>query len=345
MAANERAQETAGPREKQRVVIKRFRGPSSNESKPSDWYYKEKENLEKVCVDSIDRKHLITHIAYCDEGEWLMFPRADGGDLWSHWKGSRPTTAENFLWSVRQIHGLADGLYQLHSVNIRHGDLKPENILYFPEIDGGTLKIADFGISRIHNTETFQRGDGTATCASTRVYEPPEAGSKGEVRRSRRYDCWSMGCIILEFVVWLLRGNPAIVSFRTVRASVEHSYYIQESGSTASERLSDKFEVDPQVCRAICELLNDPRCRGTALGRLVEIVRDDLLRIDYEDRLLAEDLRKKLSDILESVEKKQLALVNWDFTEFVPEKSEIFDQPVRDEKCNSTHYSYNSSKL
>lgn len=41
----------------------------------------------------------------------------------------------------------------------------------------------------------------------TQKYEPPETDNeRGEIGqpRSRLYDMWSMGCIVFEFIIWLL---------------------------------------------------------------------------------------------------------------------------------------------
>ncbi|KDN37387.1 hypothetical protein RSAG8_10192, partial [Rhizoctonia solani AG-8 WAC10335] len=82
------------------------------------------------------------------------------------------------------------GLTHLHENRIIHRDLKPSNIL----IDAKQcLKIADFGLSRIH----------TMPCApmsfeaSTMPYRPPEI-LLGESVHTGSYDIWSAGCIIAE---------------------------------------------------------------------------------------------------------------------------------------------------
>ena len=46
-----------------------------------------------------------------------------------------------------------DGLQFIHSQNIIHHDIKPDNIFYFVSSSGyGRMKIADFGLSHLHDT-------------------------------------------------------------------------------------------------------------------------------------------------------------------------------------------------
>jgi serine/threonine protein kinase len=92
--------------------------------------------------------------------------------------------------------------------SIRHGDLKPENILGFSDetMDLGILRLADMSLTKRHVVATQLRTKGTNTRWSIRRYEAPEALSIDNVR-SRLYDVWSMGCITLVFIIWILYGK------------------------------------------------------------------------------------------------------------------------------------------
>ena len=48
-----------------------------------------------------------------------------------------------------------DALVYLHSRGVVHRDIKPENILY---MEDWTPKLADFGVSARHGTDSQQRG-------------------------------------------------------------------------------------------------------------------------------------------------------------------------------------------
>ena len=82
----------------------------------------------------------------------------------------------------------ASGLLYLHSVGIIHRDIKPGNILVGDKTL--TAKIADYGISRVVNT------DMTMTQKGTIIYQAPEL-SRGE-RYGLSADVYSLGLTMYE---------------------------------------------------------------------------------------------------------------------------------------------------
>ncbi|RSL62420.1 hypothetical protein CEP53_004786 [Fusarium sp. AF-6] len=240
---------------------------------------------------------------------YFLFPWANGGSLREFWKRtSKPALTSKFVKDIiEQLHGLAAALEELHnyadehgspsmdedaktryqgSGGIRHGDLKPENILLFGSGDSssthgfGTLKIADMGLAKHHDVNTRLRKGLTSTKYGTRRYEPPEveAPRLKDSPTSRLYDTWSMGCIILEFIVWALYGQEVLDSFNdSIRGNKKHDseppYYQTGEGGA---------KVHPLVSECMERLFKNPRCleEKTALGDLLAIVRDKLLVVD-----------------------------------------------------------------
>ncbi|KAK4680737.1 hypothetical protein QC764_101410 [Podospora pseudoanserina] len=167
----------------------------------------------------------------------------------------------------------------------RHGDLKPENILQFNQSQTndsrwlGTLKIADLGLAKQHVFATARRKEVTNQKFTTSHYEAPEAVANLHLPRSRRFDIWSIGCVILEFVIIILYGNDGLASFYD-------QHEIRENPHTDTLY----FTVDRNVARVsdiashwIAEILNDPECNragGSALADIVRLVRDRLLVVE-----------------------------------------------------------------
>ena len=84
-----------------------------------------------------------------------------------------------------------------HSHGVCHRDLKPENILLTDNNDLGTIKIADFGLSRIFSNDNKIM----TSVVGTTYYMAPE------VLRSKyteKCDIWSLGCILYI----MLSGRP-----------------------------------------------------------------------------------------------------------------------------------------
>ncbi|XP_069138493.1 mitogen-activated protein kinase 6-like [Argopecten irradians] len=94
------------------------------------------------------------------------------------------------------LYQLMRGLKYIHSANVVHRDLKPANLLI--NVDDMVLKIADFGLARVVDTEYSHKGfltDGVGTC----WYRSPEL-----IVSPRDYtkaiDIWGVGCIFAEML-------------------------------------------------------------------------------------------------------------------------------------------------
>lgn len=110
--------------------------------------------------------------------------------------------------------------------NVRgvHGNLKPENIVWFEQIPEpldsderllqryGRLLISDFGRVQLHLPETH---------LLSFTYRAPEFDIKEELTQS--FDIWAWGCMILEFLVWYLRGFGAFEELSRDRAAEDRS--------------------------------------------------------------------------------------------------------------------------
>lgn len=98
---------------------------------------------------------------------------------------------------VRNIgYQAADGLHAAHMSGIVHRDIKPGNLFL---LDSGTLKILDFGLSRVANqTQLTQPQQVMGTLA----YMPPEQLAGNDI--DHRSDIWALGVVLYEMAV----GHP-----------------------------------------------------------------------------------------------------------------------------------------
>jgi serine/threonine protein kinase len=231
-----------------------------------------------------------------------MFPWAELGNLGEFWKNTTPKTEPDYIiWVFTQLTGLARAIECLHhratttEENYRHGDLKPSNILCFKTVDGRKdkprLVITDVGLARKHNTATRERLDLTFSTAATVTHAAPELGIDPNAPRSRRFDIWSMGCILLEFTIWLLYGPQKLLEFSNC---LNGSFYTLETQKELSkingpQKLSPAYKskeektakVHTEVEAWICYIKADWRCsKGTAVQRLVDLIEDRLLRVE-----------------------------------------------------------------
>ncbi|KAM5341704.1 hypothetical protein ACJ41O_014735 [Fusarium nematophilum] len=184
----------------------------------AEFFNKEADNLNRL--RDYNAPNLIQPIAAYEKNgsRCLIFPWADGGNLKSCWEAysDQPPDKEFQKWMFCQFVGICSALAELHDANCRHGDLKPDNILWFKE--EGTLQIADLGLAAFHKRDAhtnIRKGIQTMTPSGTQRYEPPETDEHRNKQepRSRAYDVWSMGCVMLELLIWLVYGYDALKKF------------------------------------------------------------------------------------------------------------------------------------
>ncbi|KAI5795636.1 kinase-like domain-containing protein [Geopyxis carbonaria] len=144
---------------------------------------------------------------------------------------------KNGIWL--QVAGVLDALYNFQSPlhaerRGHHSDLKPQNILVFDAAEemmadrpwykfnsvinqytnyhkGRRLVIGDFGqayIGRIKQQTNARRNSATRQRAGTNVYLPPECDINDTM--NTKYDVWSMGCIIIEILVYVAKGSEVL---------------------------------------------------------------------------------------------------------------------------------------
>ncbi len=75
----------------------------------------------------------------------------------------------------------------------------------------GSFVISDFGLTMFHHNKTVK----ASNLAGTRTYRPPEYDVQEKV--SQKCDIWSLGCVMLEFLIWYRRGWKGVVDFQTDR--------------------------------------------------------------------------------------------------------------------------------
>lgn len=107
----------------------------------------------------------------------------------------------------------------------RHGDINPCNILWYDDTEKpggilrGTLKLADFGQAELNSRKSRTS---LRDVANTLTYRPPECDqyeghSNLPIRQT--YDIWCLGCVLLEFVAWMLGGSELVDKFADRRSA------------------------------------------------------------------------------------------------------------------------------
>ncbi|CZR49380.1 uncharacterized protein FPRO_08879 [Fusarium proliferatum ET1] len=241
------------------------------------------------------QKHIVKLFAAFSLGDsetHLMFEWAEGGNLRNLWEEFQPENPNGDLVKavIEQLSGISHALADLHSCDLRHGSLKPESILWFKSKDSardpiGILKIQGLSITDEHSDVRQMQSERRVTIYESERYEPPENGLLGTQTliarmRSRSVDVWAMGCIALEFLVWILYG-PSGVDTLNKSMEINSSAFEPEAKFWQVDNGGNKA-VNGVVVNLMDQIAKDlGRMTGhTALSDLLELIRDRLLVVD-----------------------------------------------------------------
>eukprot|EP01129_Flabellula_baltica_P007842 TRINITY_DN306_c0_g1_i2.p1 TRINITY_DN306_c0_g1~~TRINITY_DN306_c0_g1_i2.p1 ORF type:complete len:700 (-),score=144.44 TRINITY_DN306_c0_g1_i2:369-2468(-) len=166
------------------VKIVEYSGRNSTDKK----YLNQEIDLMKMirhpnCVNLLHSElsgtQMILILEYCPDGDLKKYLDKCKGSV------IHEDIARHFLCQ------LAAGFRYLNSLGIVHRDLKPQNILLIGDGMDATLKICDFGFSRIMEEVMY------SFCGSPLYMAPEVLTGKPYTSKS---DMWSVGCIFYEMV-------------------------------------------------------------------------------------------------------------------------------------------------
>jgi serine/threonine protein kinase len=146
----------------------------------------------------------------------------------------------------------AEALRAAHAGHVVHRDLKPANLFV---VDGGLLKICDFGIAWAVDSTTHLTATGQAI--GTPAYMSPEQCQGQQV--DERSDLYSLGCVLYA----LLTGQPPFVEGQPLSIMLQHL-----NAAPAAPR-TIRPDIPPELDHLVLELLaKNPACRPDE-GRVI----------------------------------------------------------------------------
>ncbi|KAF5636459.1 serine threonine kinase [Fusarium tjaetaba] len=263
--------------------------------------YVKKEMTNVTSLRLLDHDHLVKAILACTRGKQALFffPWAKGGDLYKFFKTNSTEGMAAIIWMLDQMVGLSSALSLLADKGYRHGDLKPANILLFPEKSGSyRLKITDVGLSKLHILATSRRLNGTTAKATTRRYSPPEfdllfdedgepVEDSDDIKLSRKFDIWSLGCVFIEFLIWATLGRQEYKEFD--RSMKSHRRFWNSAQEDLDTKVKDRIQK-------LEDSSEDTPC-DKAVQRILTLVLEQMLIVNSDDRRSASDIHKELESI------------------------------------------------
>ena len=158
--------------------------------------------------------------------------------------------------------GVLTALAAAHQAGLVHRDVKPENVLVCAD---GTVKVADFGLARAVEANSYSVADGTLL--GTVAYLAPEQVVTGAA--DPRADLYALGVVLYELLtgtVPFVGDTPLAVAYRHVNEDVPPpSSVAPEVPAAADEvvRAATRREVDERYADAQAMLSAVRRARAT----------------------------------------------------------------------------------
>ena len=151
------------------VAVKRMKIPNDHKGAEA---MKEIKNFQKL--ESHPNIIYLYDFHYRDQCFWMIMEFCDGGDLSEFMKKPENQRASDVKYDI--MIQCAAGLAHMHcqTVPIVHRDIKPANILMKVKDGQATVKITDFGLSKMVDPETMVRTAMFTTVCGTPGYMAPE---------------------------------------------------------------------------------------------------------------------------------------------------------------------------
>jgi serine/threonine-protein kinase len=139
-----------------------------------------------------------------DDGQmYVAMEFVEGRSLTEYLKEKGPLALDQVIEITRQM---CAGLAAAHKLGIIHRDIKPDNIMLTEEEGGQVVKLLDFGIARLSETDPSIGKTRAGVIMGTPTYMSPEQamGKTGD-RIDARSDIYSLGIVIYQ----MLTGHVA----------------------------------------------------------------------------------------------------------------------------------------
>jgi len=159
---------------------------------------------------------------------------------------------------LEMMEGLCSGLAHAHKTGMVHRDIKPANLMV--DMDGGTLKVLDFGIVRMAGSGLTSHG---VLVGTINYMSPEQITGRGTI--DLRSDVFAVGAVLHEVFTYqrAFPGEMTDVLYKIVHAQPESAAVLTPG-------------LDPGIVRAIDQCLDKaPDRRYQDLG----VLRRDLARI------------------------------------------------------------------
>lgn len=233
---------------KEKVAIKIIKKESMNTTDIE--LVKSEIDIMKLCR----HPNIVTLLDHFENSEYIfiIMELLTGGDLEEHFHKTKFKFTEAKAASI--MFQLGSGIKYLHDYGVLHRDLKPENIMLSDNTEKATIKIMDFGLSKIMGPlERVADGFGTLSFVAPEVL----------IRQpyNKQIDIWSLGVILYYMLSGTLpfddeNDNEEIIAKMTVFTEVQFpSKYWSKRGEDVIDLIRKCLIKNPEERIKIDEYL------------------------------------------------------------------------------------------
>lgn len=169
---------------------------------------------------------------------------------------------------------IVEAIASAHSRGVLHRDLKPENILIVGSSGDASIKVVDFGLSRIEREDLYETAGGNRMIAGTPAYMSPD------VFRGRafdpRSDIYSLGVVLFEA---LTGSQPYEADSAIALLSLKSTQAPPSLGQAIDREFPPEVEALVQKAMAL-----EPEARFQTMTELKEALEQCLEKIAYRGR-------------------------------------------------------------
>jgi len=166
-----------------------------NEELARDSSLRERFRREAMAAAALNHPHIVRTLDFGREEDgraWIVMEYIEGETLSDAMKREAPIAQRRVVFIAAQI---LDALASTHDAGIVHRDLKPPNIL-LSQLAGvkDAVKLMDFGIAKLMESEAYQRLTRTGQIVGTPSFMAPEQARGEEI--DGRADLYALGVVM-----------------------------------------------------------------------------------------------------------------------------------------------------
>jgi len=205
---------------------------------------------------------------------YMVMEYVEGIDLGMALKSKQHFSLEK---AINIMCNVLDALFAAHKMGIVHRDIKPANILL---MDNGSVKVTDFGVAKIDNSDLTQIGD----VIGTPSYMSPEA--KLGLVVDNRSDIYSAALVLFETLT-LRRLKPTQINHEGLSETLEQLEIADSKKINLVNILNRALESEPEQRYQTAQQLSK------------DLI--DLLSITIDTHRQAEDLAETVIHLKRSI--------------------------------------------